>query len=84
MESEIVVGEASLRRVDDREEREAEIGCATTHRRTESAKTPKTFVLSVVVSYGSQDRKEWGTELHFGGCESFDDHHRAGTLRTAP
>jgi hypothetical protein len=61
MESEIVVGEASFERVDDREEREAEIGCARTHRRAKSAETPKTFVMSVVVSCGSGDWERWRT-----------------------
>ena len=84
LEREIVVGEASLRRVDDREEREEEIYCARRRRRTAGAETPKTFVMSIVFSCGSADRKRWRTELDFGGSESFDDHHGASTLRTAP
>ncbi len=84
LEREIVVGEASLRRVDDREEREEEIYCASRRRRTAGAETPKTFVMSIVLSCGSRDWKRWRTELDFGGSESFDDHHGASTLRTAP
>ena len=80
----IVVGEVSWLTVDDREEREEEIYCPRRRRRTESAETPKTFVLSTVVSCGSGDRKRWRTELHFGGSEPFKDHHGATALGTAP
>src|SRR5260370_31226645 len=80
----IVVGEASLLTVDDREEREEEIYCARRRRRTAGAETPKTFVLSIVVSCGSGDRERWRTELDFGGREAFKDQHLATALgRTA-
>ena len=41
-------------------------------------------MISIVVSCGNRARKRWGTELDFGGSESFDDHHEASTSRTAP
>ena len=80
----IAVGEAILLITDDREEREKEIYRTRRRRRTEGAATPKTFVISIVVSCGSRDRKRWRTGLHFGGSESFDDHHWATALGTAP
>ena len=80
----MVVAEASLLMMDDHEQQGEEIYCPRRHRRTQSAETPKTFVMSIVVSCGSGDRKRWRTELHFGGRESFDDHHGASTLRTTP
>jgi hypothetical protein len=81
---EIVVGEASLLTVGDREEQEEAIDCPRRRRRTEGAETPKTFLMSIVVSCGSGDRKRWRTELDFGGSESFDDHHWPTALGTAP
>ena len=84
MGSGTVVGEASLLTVDDREKREEEICCPRRCRSAAGAETPKTLVMSIVVSCGSADRKRWRTKLDFGGSESFDDHHRASTLRTAP
>jgi hypothetical protein len=80
----IVVGEAGLRRVDEREEREAGICWARRRRRTVGAQTPETLVLSIVVSCGSPDRKRRGAELDLGGRESLDNRHGAGTSRTAP
>jgi hypothetical protein len=79
-----VAEEASLLPMDDDVEREEEIYRARRRRRTESAETPKTFVISIVVSWGSGYQKRWKTELHFGGSESFDDHHWAIALGTAP
>jgi hypothetical protein len=80
----IAVGEAILLTTDDREEREKEIYRTRRRRRAAGAATPKTFVMCIVVSCGSRDRKRWRTELHFGGSESFDDHHWATALGTAP
>jgi hypothetical protein len=57
MERGSVVGEARLLTVDDREEQEEEIDCARRHRMTEGAETPKTFVVSIVVSCGNGDRE---------------------------
>jgi hypothetical protein len=57
----IVVDQASWLVVDDREEREEEIYCARRHRRTGGAETPKTFVMLIVLSCGSRDRKRWRT-----------------------
>jgi hypothetical protein len=82
--SRTLVGEASLLTVDDREKREEEICCPRRRRRTAGAETPKTFVMSIVFSCGSADRKRRRTELDFGGGESFDDDHGASALRTAP
>jgi hypothetical protein len=79
-----VVGEASLLTMDGREEREEGIYRTRRRRRAAGAATPKTFVMCIVVSCGSRDRKRWRTELHFGRSESFDDHHWATALRTAP
>jgi len=61
-----------------------QVYCARRHRRTASAETPKTFVMLIVPSCGGRDRKRWRAELDFGGSEPFDDHHGAGTSRTAP
>jgi hypothetical protein len=80
----IVVGEASLLTMDDREEREEGIYRTRRHSMSEGTEAPKTFVMSMVVSCGSGERKRWRTELHFGGSESFDDHHWAAALGTAP
>ena len=79
-----VVEVASFLTMDDDEEREEEIYRARRHRRAASAATPKTFVMSIVFSCGSADRKRWRTELDFSGSEPFDDDHGASTLRTAP
>ena len=79
-----VVGEASLLTLDDREKREGEICCPRRCRSAAGAETPKTFVMSIVFSCGSADRKRWRTELDFSGSEPFDDDHGASTLRTAP
>ena len=79
-----VVEVASLLTIDDDAEREEEIYRARRHRSAASAATPKTFVMCIVVSCGSRDRKRWRTELYFGGSESFDDHHWATALGTAP
>jgi hypothetical protein len=80
----MVVGVASLLAVDHGEKREREIPCPRRRTGTESAKPAKILVMSMVVSCGGRDWKRWRTELDFGGSESFDDHHRASTLRTAP
>jgi len=79
-----VVEVASLLTMDNDEEREEEIYRTRRHRRIASAATPKTFVMCIVVSCDSRDRKRWRTELYFGGSESFDDHHCATALGTAP
>ena len=79
-----VVGEARLRAVDESGIGGEQIYCARRHRRAAGAETPETFVMSIVFSCGNGDRKRWRTELDFGGSESFDDHHGASTLRTAP
>ncbi len=84
MERRTVVRVASLLAMDDREKREGEIYCPRRRTGTESAETPKIFVMSIVVSCGGRDWKRWRTELNFGGSEPFDDHHGASTLRTAP
>jgi len=72
----MVVGEAGLLTVVDREEREEEISGARKRGRTQSPETPKTLVMSIVVSCGNRDRKRWGAELDFRSRESFDDFHR--------
>jgi hypothetical protein len=79
-----VVGVANLLAVDDREKREGEIQCPRRRTGTESAETPKIFVMSIAASCGGRDWKRRRTELDFGGSEPFDDHHGASTLRTAP
>jgi hypothetical protein len=79
-----VVEVASLLTRDDDEEREEEIYRTRRHRRAASGATPKTFVMCIVVSCDSRDRKRWRTELYFRGSESFDDHHCATALGTAP
>ena len=61
MEREIVVDQASWLVVDEREERKEEIDCPRRHKRTGGAETPKTFVMLIVLSYGSRDRKRWRT-----------------------
>ena len=73
---------ASLLAVDHVEEREREIHCPRRRTGTERAEPAK--ILVIVVSCGGRDWKRWRTELDFGGSESFDDHHGASTLRTAP
>jgi hypothetical protein len=80
----IVVAEASWLTVDDREQREEEMDCARRHRRTPSAETPKTLVMSIVVSCGTRDRERWGAELDFGSRESCDDLHRSMALGANP
>jgi hypothetical protein len=80
----IVVGEASWLTVDDREQREEEIYGAGRRRRTPSGETPKTFVMSMVVSCGNRDWERWGAELDFGSGESFDDFHRPSALGAKP
>lgn len=80
----IAVGEASLLTMNHDEEREEEIYRRRRRRRTEGTETPKTFVMSIASSCSSCDRKRWRTGLHFGGSESFDDHHWATALGTAP
>jgi hypothetical protein len=80
----IAVGEASLLTMNHDEEREEEIYRRRRRRRTEGTETPKTFVMSIVSSCGSCDRKRWRTGLHFGGGESLDDHHWATALGAAP
>jgi hypothetical protein len=80
----MVVGEASLLTVDDREKREEEVYCRRRRRSTAGAETPKRFVMLIVLSCGGRDRKRWRAELDFGGSESFDDHHGTSTSRTAP
>jgi hypothetical protein len=84
MEGGIVVGEARWLTVDDPEPQEEEIDCAGRHRRTQSAETPKTFVMSIVVSCGNRDRKRRGAELDFGSRESCDDFHRPIALGANP
>ena len=79
-----VVGVGSLLAVDDGEKWEAEIHCPRRRGGTESAETPKIFVMSIVLSCGSRDWKRRRTQLDFGGSEPFNDHHGASTLRTAP
>src|ERR1043166_7398717 len=79
-----VVEMARVLTMDDDQEREEEIYRARRHRRAASAATPKTFVMCMVVSCGNRDRKRWRTELYFGRSESFDDHHWATALGTAP
>ena len=79
-----IVRVASLLAMDDREKREGEVNCPRRRTGTESAETPKIFVMSIVVSCGGRDWKRGRTELNFGGSESFDDHHGASALRTAP
>ncbi len=80
----VVVGEAGWLTVDDREEREEEIYGARRRGRTESAETPKTFVMSIFVSCGNGDRERRGAELDFGSRESFDDFHRTSALGAKP
>jgi hypothetical protein len=70
VEGETVVGEASCWTVDGREEREEEIDGAGRRRSTPSAKRPKTFGMSMVISCGNGDRKRWRAELDFGSRES--------------
>jgi hypothetical protein len=79
-----VVGVASLLTVVDREEREEAIDGARRRGRTPSAETPKTFVMSIVVSCGNRDRQRWRAELNFDRRESLDDSHRPRTLRAKP
>ena len=76
LERGIVVGEARWLTVDDLEQQEEEIDCVGRRRRAQSAETPKTFVMSIVVSCGNRDRERWGAELDFGSRESCDDFHR--------
>ncbi len=80
----IVVGEARLCTVDESGVGGEQIYCARRHRRAVGAETPETFVMLIVLSCASRDRKRWRAELDFGGSESFDDHHGASTSRTAP
>ena len=84
VEGETVVGEASCWTVDGREEREEEIDGAGRRRSTPSAKRPKTFGMSMVISCGNGDRKRWRAELDFGSRESLDDFHRLTALRAKP
>jgi len=60
------------------------MGGARTHRRMEGAQTPKTSVMSVVVSCGSRDQDRWRTKLDLGRRESFDDPHGPTTVGTEP
>jgi len=76
MKRAIVVGETRWLIVDDPEQREEEMDCAGRLRRAQSAETPKTLVMSIVVSCGNRDRERWGAELVFGSRESCDDFHR--------
>ena len=80
----IVVGEARWQTVDDPERQEEEMDCVGRRRRAQSAETPKTFVMSIVVSYGNRDRERWGAELDFGSRESCDDLHRPMALGANP
>ena len=50
-----VVGVASLLALDDGEKGEGEIHCPRRRRGTESAETPKIYVMSIVVSCGNRD-----------------------------
>ena len=76
-EREIVVDQASWLVVDEREERKEEIYCPRRHKRTGGAETPKTFVMLIVLSYGSRLWKsltpatythEARTPTHFAFC----------------
>src|SRR5260370_7956451 len=76
-----VVGVASLLAVDDREKREGEVHCPRRRKGTESAETPKIFVMSIVVSCGSRDRKRWATALDFHGSHPVTDPPGPSPLR---
>lgn len=62
LERENLVGEASWLIVDDDEEREEGFVCGRGRKRTESAETPTTIVMSMVASCGNGDRRRWGSE----------------------
>jgi hypothetical protein len=76
--------EASWLTVDDRPEREEGIYGARRRGRIQSAETPKTLVMSIVVSCGNRNGQRWGAELDFGSRESFDDFHRPSALGANP
>ena len=54
------------------------------HSNTECRETCRSFVMEKVISCGNGILSRWGTELDLSWGESFNHHHRAGTLGASP